>query len=79
MLHTLQDAAKKRGDFDPVATPIGKAMSEGITFCFDDQDVSEAAPPMEKQQIHRLPVLNRRKRIVGMLCSAISAGTRRRR
>jgi CBS domain-containing protein len=52
---------------DPVATPISEAMSKGITYCFDDQDVAEAAHLMEKKQIHRLPVLNRQKRMVGML------------
>lgn len=42
-------------------------MSNGITYCFDDQDVSEAAHLMEQKQIHRLPVLNRWKWMVGML------------
>ncbi len=52
---------------DPSKTPINEAMSKGITYCFDDQDVGEAAHLMEKKQIHRLPVLNRKKRMVGML------------
>lgn len=46
---------------------VANAMSKGITYCFDDQDVKEAAQLMEKKQIHRLPVLNRRKRMVGIL------------
>ena len=41
-------------------------MSNGITYCFDDQDVSEAAHLMEQKQSHRLPVLNRRKRTFGI-------------
>jgi CBS domain-containing protein len=52
---------------DPARTPISEAMSKGVTYCFDDQDVREAARLMEKKQIHRLPVLNRQKRMVGML------------
>jgi uncharacterized protein (DUF2267 family)/CBS domain-containing protein len=52
---------------DPAATPISEAMSKDVTYCFDDQDVGEAAHLMEKKQIHRLPVLNRQKRLVGML------------
>ncbi len=48
-------------------TTVGDAMSKGISFCFDDQDVKEAAQLMEKKQIHRLPVLNRNKRMVGIL------------
>ena len=58
--------AVAEGD-DPAKTPISEAMSKGVTYCFDDQDVSEAAHLMEKKQIHRLPVLNRQKRMVGML------------
>lgn len=46
---------------------VADTMSKGITYCFDDQDVKEAAQLMEKKQIHRLPVLNRDKRMVGIL------------
>ena len=42
-------------------------MSKGLTYCFEDQDVSEAAHLMEQKQIHRLSVLNRQKRMVGMV------------
>lgn len=46
---------------------VADAMSPGITICFDDQDIKEAAELMEKKQIHQLPVLNRNKRMVGIL------------
>jgi CBS domain-containing protein len=52
---------------DPAKTTIADAMSKGVTYCFDDQDVGEAAKLMETKQIHRLPVLNRSKRMVGIL------------
>jgi CBS domain-containing protein len=52
---------------DASKTPVRDAMSAGITYCFDDQDVSEAAHLMEEKQIRRLPVLNRQKRLVGLL------------
>lgn len=52
---------------DAANTTIAKVMSKGITYCFDDQDVKDAAHLMEKKQIHRLPVLNREKRMVGIL------------
>ncbi len=42
-------------------------MSHGITWCFEDGDVGEAAQLMEQKQIHHLPVLNRQKRMVGIL------------
>ncbi len=52
---------------NPARTTIADAMSKGISYCFDDQEVAEAAQLMEKKQIHRLPVLNRKKRMVGIL------------
>lgn len=52
---------------DPAKTMIARVMSKGITYCFDDQDIKDAAHLMEKKQIHRLPVLNREKRMVGIL------------
>ena len=52
---------------DPAKTPIAWAMSKGIIYCFDHQPIGEVARLMERKQIHRLPVLNRKKRMVGML------------
>jgi CBS domain-containing protein len=46
---------------------VADAMSRGVTYCFDDQDVKEAAQLMETKRIHRLPVLNRQKRMVGIV------------
>lgn len=51
----------------PAKTTIAKVMSKGVTYCFDDEDIEDAAQLMEKRQIHRLPVLNRDKRMVGIL------------
>ena len=36
--------------WDTSKKTIGDAMSKGITYCFDDQDVVEAAHLMEKKQ-----------------------------
>ena len=52
---------------DPAKTPVSEAMSKGVIYCFDDQDIGEASHLMEKKQIHRLPVLNRQKRMVGIV------------
>jgi CBS domain-containing protein len=52
---------------DPAKTTVSDAMSRGISYCFDDEDIEEAAQLMEKKQIHRLPVLNRKKRMVGIV------------
>jgi CBS domain-containing protein len=36
-------------------------------YCFEDQNVEEAAQLMEENQIRRLPVLNRNKWLVGIV------------
>jgi CBS domain-containing protein len=52
---------------DPSTTKAREIMSKGITWCFDDQDIDEAAQLMGQKQIHHLPVLSRQKRMVGVL------------
>jgi len=52
---------------DPATTKVREAMTPGVVYCFEDQDVQEAAHLMERQQIRRLPVLNRNKWLVGII------------
>ncbi|HEY0945128.1 MAG TPA: CBS domain-containing protein [Opitutaceae bacterium] len=52
---------------DPSRTTVRDAMSPGIVYVYDDQNVDEAAHVMEEHQIRRLPVLNRDKRLVGIV------------
>ena len=42
-------------------------MTPEVIYCFDDEDVKEAAKKMEDKQVRRLPVLNREKRLVGIV------------
>jgi CBS domain-containing protein len=51
-------------------TAVRQVMSEHIYYCFEDDDVEQAAKVMAEHQVHRLPVLNRDKRLVGMLALA---------
>jgi CBS domain-containing protein len=51
---------------DPM-TPVREAMSFEVKYCFDDDDTDEVAHNMGDLQIRRLPVLNRQKRLVGIL------------
>src|SRR3954454_23395616 len=37
---------------------VREAMTEGVTYCFEDDDVAEAARLMRERQIRRLVVLN---------------------
>ena len=48
-------------------TPIRDVMSRDIKYCYEDQTVDEATQNMGQLRIRRLPVLNRDKRLVGIL------------
>jgi CBS domain-containing protein len=52
---------------DPNTTRVREVMTPDVVYCFDDQDVQEAARIMEERQIRRLVVLNREKRLVGIV------------
>jgi len=43
------------------------AMSPGVLYCFVDQSVEEVLENMGDQQIRRLPVVDRAKRLVGVV------------
>jgi CBS domain-containing protein len=50
-----------------VNTPVREVMSTDVRYCFEDEMVSDVADNMADQQVRRLPVLNRSKRLVGIL------------
>jgi CBS domain-containing protein len=52
---------------DPRQTTVQQAMTQDLVYCFEDQDVGEAARLMQDQQIRRLVVLNREKQLVGIV------------
>jgi CBS domain-containing protein len=52
---------------DPTKTQVKEVMTPEVAYCFEDQDVSEAAKLMQEKQIRRLPILNRQKRLVGIV------------
>ena len=54
----------------PGNTTVRDVMSESICYCFEDDDVSRAAEVMADHQVRRLPVLNRQKRLVGVIALA---------
>jgi CBS domain-containing protein len=48
-------------------TPVREVMSAEVKYCFEDEDLDDVAQNMGEQQIRRLPVLDRQKRLVGVL------------
>jgi CBS domain-containing protein len=43
------------------------AMSPRVLYCYEDQSVNEVLENMAEQQIRRMPVVNRDKRLVGVV------------
>ena len=48
-------------------TRIREVLSADVKYCFEDQTVEEVARNMGDIQVRRLPVLNRDKRLVGIV------------
>ncbi len=48
-------------------TPVRDVMSQELLYCFEDEEVEHVARNMADQQIRRLPVLNREKRLIGIV------------
>jgi CBS domain-containing protein len=46
---------------------VRDAMSTEVRYCFEDEDVDHVAKNMAELQVRRLPVMNREKRLVGIV------------
>ena len=46
---------------------VRDVMSKEVMYCFEDQDIEDVALNMADLKVRRLPVLNREKRLVGIL------------
>lgn len=52
---------------DPAKTTAEQVMTPGIVWCLTTQTVEDATHMMEQKKIRRLPVIDEKKRLVGML------------
>lgn len=48
-------------------TSVREIMSKELLYCFEDQDLEDVADNMSAQKIRRLPVIDRGKRLVGII------------
>ena len=53
--------------FDASKATAHDVMTPGIHCCRDDDDLAKAVRHMEQLQVRRLPVINKSKRMVGIL------------
>src|SRR5262249_2400898 len=61
---TIRAVAEGR---DPRSTRVRDVMTQNVVACSDDDPVEEAAQLMQERQIRRLLVLDRDRRLVGIL------------
>lgn len=54
----------------PTETSVSVAMTSNYVYCFDHQDLVEAAKIMEASEVRRLPVFDREMRFVGVMSLA---------
>jgi CBS domain-containing protein len=52
---------------------VAEVMSADVKYCFEDEEISDVARNMGDIQVRRLPVLNRDKRLVGVVSLADAA------
>ena len=48
-------------------TPVREIMSAEVRYCYDDEELDHVAENMGDIQVRRLPVVNREKRLVGIV------------
>jgi CBS domain-containing protein len=48
-------------------TSVRDVMTKEVHYCFEDEDLGAVADEMSELKVRRLPVLNRNKRLVGII------------
>ena len=48
-------------------TPVAEIMSREVLYCFDDENVEKVSRNMADNKVRRMPVVNREKRLVGII------------
>jgi len=70
MIGTISDrdiAIRAVAEGKDAATKVRDVMSEGVAWAYEDDSVEKAATIMSDCQVRRLPVVNRNKRLVGIV------------
>jgi CBS domain-containing protein len=51
-------------------TPVREVMTADVRYCYEDEELVDVSKAMAELQVRRLPVVNRDKRLVGILALA---------
>ena len=61
---------------DPEEVTVGEAMAPDPLYCFEDEPVQTVAEKMAEWWVRRLPVVNRDKRLIGVVSLADLGGAK---
>jgi CBS domain-containing protein len=61
---TIRSVAQGR---DPRLAPVREIMTPSAFYCYEDDDVEHVAQYMREKQVRRMLILNRDKRLVGVV------------
>lgn len=50
-----------------VDSPVSEVMSTDVEYCFEDDQIDDVMEKMQGSQIRRVPVMDRQKRLIGMV------------
>jgi len=70
MIGTISDrdiAIRAVAEGKDSSTKVRDVMSEGVAWAFEDESVDEAVKIMSERQVRRLPIVDREKRLVGIV------------
>jgi CBS domain-containing protein len=52
---------------DPRSAPVREIMTQEVFYCFADEDVEHVGKTMQAREVRRMLILNRQKRLAGVL------------
>jgi|SRR5437016_12842474 len=52
---------------DPKTTKVREVMTDRVLYCFEDGDIEKAAESMSRELVRRLSIVDRHKRLVGVV------------
>ncbi|WP_029030837.1 CBS domain-containing protein [Salinarimonas rosea] len=58
---------------DPNSVKVSEVMTTDVRYCFEDEDLDHVVQNMGNLQVRRLPVVDRDKKLVGVVSLADSA------
>jgi CBS domain-containing protein len=52
---------------DPRTTPVREVMTQEVFYCYSDENVEHVGEVMRENEVRRMLILNRQKRLVGVI------------